>query len=167
MDDENTFTSGNCDDRLCIVFGVADDGKVFAQFADPIIFVFTDGFIVARAMTLRHLDRRSAIAILSLRWFSGNRARILGSFEIATSIISMWVSNLANTAMMMPIVLGILHTLVGIHLPGRDPHRTSFKLLDDPFSRGIMPMTAFLASVGGICTPMYLFSVFLLANAMS
>lgn len=138
---------------LCIVFGVADARKVFAPFADPIIFLFIGGFIVARAMTLHHLDRRFALAILSLRWVGGNRARILGAFGIVTAIISMWVSNSAATAMMMPIAMGILHALRGIRQSDRDPSGISLKLQNDPFSAGIMLMTAFSASVGGICTP--------------
>lgn len=55
---------------LCIVFGVADARKVFAPFADPIIFLFIGGFIVARAMTLHHLDRRfcTCHSFSSLGW---------------------------------------------------------------------------------------------------
>ncbi|MCF6156342.1 MAG: DASS family sodium-coupled anion symporter [Candidatus Brocadia sp.] len=138
---------------MCIVFGVADARKTFAPFADPIIFLFIGGFIVARAMTLHHLDRRFALAILSLRWVGGNRARILGAFGMVTAITSMWVSNSAATAMMMPIAMGILRALRGIHQPDRDPSGISLKLQNDPFSTGIMLMTAFSASVGGICTP--------------
>ncbi|MEK7699910.1 MAG: hypothetical protein AAB332_05850 [Planctomycetota bacterium] len=40
---------------LCILLGVADARVVFAPFADPIIFLFIGGFIIARAMTLHHL----------------------------------------------------------------------------------------------------------------
>lgn len=138
---------------LCVVFGVADARKVFAPFADPIIFLFIGGFIVARAMTLHRLDRRFALAILSLRWVGGNRARILGAFGIVTAIISMRVSNSAATAMMMPIAMGVLHALRGTRQSDRDPPGISLKLQDDPFSTGIMLMTAFSASVGGICTP--------------
>ena len=103
---------------LCILLGVADARVVFAPFADPIIFLFIGGFIIARAMTLHHLDRRFALAILSLRGVGGSRARILGAFGLVTAVVSMWISNSAATAMMMPIALGILRAIQGMNRPG-------------------------------------------------
>lgn len=138
---------------LCIIFGIADARKVFAPFADPMIFLFIGGFIIARAMTLHRLDQRFALSILSLRWIRGSRARILGAFGMVTAIISMWVSNSAATAMMMPIGIGILRTLQGMQRTDCDRSAMPWKLQNDPFSTGMMLMVAFSASVGGISTP--------------
>lgn len=138
---------------LCILLGVADARVVFAPFADPIIFLFIGGFIIARAMTLHHLDRRFALAILSLRGVGGSRARILGAFGLVTAVVSMWISNSAATAMMMPIALGILRAIQGMNRPGDGQSGISRDLLETPFATGLMLMTAFSASVGGIGTP--------------
>ncbi len=138
---------------LCIFLGVADARVVFAPFADPIIFLFIGGFIIARAMTLHHLDRRFALAILSLRGVGGSRARILGAFGLVTAVVSMWISNSAATAMMMPIALGILRATQGMSRPGDGTSGISRELLETPFAAGLMLMTAFSASVGGISTP--------------
>lgn len=138
---------------LCIVFGIADAQKVFAPFADPIIFLFLGGFIIARAMMIHRLDRRFAFAILSLRWVGGNQVRILGAFGMVTAMISMWVSNSAAAAMMMPIALGILRILQNVYPDGSNQTTTLLKLRGDPFSTGMLLMVAFSASVGGISTP--------------
>ncbi|MEK6621633.1 MAG: SLC13 family permease, partial [Planctomycetota bacterium] len=138
---------------LCILLGVADARVVFAPFADPIIFLFIGGFIIARAMTLHQLDRRFALAILSLRGVGGSRARILGAFGLVTAVVSMWISNSAATAMMMPIALGILHAIQGMNRPGDGQSGISRELMETPFAAGLMLMTAFAASVGGISTP--------------
>ena len=46
---------------LCVVLGVADAKTVLAYFADPIVFVFIGGFMIARAMMIHGLDRRIAL----------------------------------------------------------------------------------------------------------
>jgi sodium-dependent dicarboxylate transporter 2/3/5 len=53
---------------LCVVLGIADAKTVLAYFADPIVFVFIGGFMIARAMMIHSLDRRIALGFLSIRW---------------------------------------------------------------------------------------------------
>ena len=65
--------------------------------------------------------------------------------------VSMWVSNTATTAMMMPIALGVLWAL--------HPKRGSSDQLSDtdlrswPFATTFVLMVAYAASVAGIATP--------------
>ena len=53
---------------LCVVLGVSDAKSVLAYFADPIVFVFIGGFMIARAMMVHGLDRRIALGFLSIPW---------------------------------------------------------------------------------------------------
>ncbi len=132
---------------LCILLEVADARTVLAPFADPIVFLFIGSFILARAMMLHGLNRRIALAILSLRWVGGHPARVLMAMGLVTALVSMWVSNTATTAMMLPIGLGILQTLHQAHGGGELPSRNW------PFATGMMLMIAYAASIGGLGTP--------------
>lgn len=133
---------------LCIVLGVADAKTVLAPFADPIVFLFIGSFILARAMMLHGLDRRLAMAFLSVRWVDGRPLRVLAALGLVTALVSMWVSNTATAAMMFPVGLGILRTLHEV----RDPNGRG-NLRDWPYAAGLMLMIAYAASIGGIGTP--------------
>lgn len=130
---------------MCIVLGVADAKTVFAPFADPIIFLFIGSFILAQAMTLHRLDRRIALALLSLPWIASSPIAVMGALGLVTAVLSMWISNTATTAMMLPIALGILEELR--RLNGIEDLRRW------PFAAGVMLMIAYSASIGGIGTP--------------
>jgi sodium-dependent dicarboxylate transporter 2/3/5 len=133
---------------LSIVLGVADAKTVLAPFADPIVFLFIGSFILARAMMLHRLDRRIALAFLSLPWVGGRPGRVLAGMGAVTALISMWVSNTATTAMMLPVGLGILQALQEVRgAPGGS------RLRDWPYATGMMLMIAFAASIGGVGTP--------------
>ncbi len=133
---------------LCVLLGVADAKTVLAPFANPIVFLFIGSFILARAMMLHSLDRRMAMAILSVRWIGGHPLRVLAGMGLVTATVSMWVSNTASAAMMLPVGLGILHTLHEV----RDPN-TRGNLRDWPYATGMMLMIAYSAAIGGIGTP--------------
>jgi sodium-dependent dicarboxylate transporter 2/3/5 len=128
----------------CVVLGVAPAKEVFAPFADPLMFLFIGAFILARAIFLHGLDRRVAYAVLSLPWVGARPNRILLAFGAVTALISAWISNTATTAMMFGIGLSILSTL---RAPG------SQTLLDPRYATGLMLMTSFAASIGGLATP--------------
>ena len=136
---------------LCIVMGVADAEKVLAPFANPTIFLFGGSFILARAMSMHRLDRRLALGFLSISWIGGRPARVMAGIGFVTAAISMWVSNTATTAMMLPIALGVLAALHEVRV------RTGLASgpLDArswPFATGMMLMVAYSASIGGIGT---------------
>jgi sodium-dependent dicarboxylate transporter 2/3/5 len=133
---------------LCILLGAADAKAVLAPFADPIVFLFIGSFILARAMMIHRLDRRVALAVLSVRWIGGHPVRMLAGVGVVTALVSMWVSNTATAAMVFPIGLGILQTL---HQMRGDAGKTSLR--DWPYATGMMLMIAYAASIGGIGTP--------------
>ena len=83
-------------------------GPAFASFADPIIFVFIGSFILAEAMFVHGVDRRIAYTALSWKFVGTSATRILIVFGGVTTLLSMWMSNTATTAMMFPIGLSIV-----------------------------------------------------------
>jgi sodium-dependent dicarboxylate transporter 2/3/5 len=128
----------------CVVLGVAPAKIVFAPFADPLMFLFIGAFILARGIFLHGLDRRVAYAVLSLPWVGARPTRILLAFGVATALLSAWISNTATTAMMFGIGLSILAALKA---PGTEA------AIDPRYATGLMLMTSFAASIGGLATP--------------
>jgi sodium-dependent dicarboxylate transporter 2/3/5 len=126
----------------CVLLQVAPAREVFAPFADPLMFLFIGAFILARAIFLHGLDRRVAYRVLSIPWVGASPGRILLAFGAVTALLSGWMSNTATTAMMFGIGLSILAAL-----------QTGTRNLDPRYATGLMLMTSFAASIGGLATP--------------
>jgi sodium-dependent dicarboxylate transporter 2/3/5 len=142
---------------LAVVLQVAPARQVFAAFADPVVFVFIGGFMLAEAMFVHRLDRRIAFAALASRFVGSSAARALVVYGAVTTFMSAWISNVATTAMMYPIGLAIAAHVIGSGdrddataaggaPPARSPAARRFAL-------GMMLITSFGASVGGLATP--------------
>ena len=127
---------------LAVVFRVAPAGAAFSAFADPIIFVFVGSFILAEAMFVHGVDRRIAYTALTWRFVGASATRILITFGAVTTILSMWMSNTATTAMMFPIGLSIVAHLARTGMAGARQ-----------FALVMMLITSFSASIGGMGTP--------------
>jgi len=131
---------------VCLTaLGVYDSlAPALAGFADPLIFLFLSGFMLANALQKYNIDRRIALWLVSR--LGSSPKRLILAIMIGTASLSMWVSNTATTAMMTPIALGVLAQVVG-----RDAdHRA-----DAPFSNmqiATLLGTAYAASVGGVGT---------------
>ena len=131
----------------CVVLRVAPAREVFAPFADPLMFLFIGAFILARAIFVHHLDRRFAYAVLSLPWVGASPSRILFAFGAVTVFMSAWISNTATTAMMFGIGMSILAFF--FEGQGKDAGTR----LNPRYATGLMLMTSFAASIGGLATP--------------
>jgi sodium-dependent dicarboxylate transporter 2/3/5 len=120
----------------CVVLGVAPARTVLASYGDPVIFLFIGSFMLAEAMRASGLDRRVAYAVLRQRWASRTPAGVMAGLGLATCAISLWVSNTATTALMLPIGLGVLREL------GRagDPAQSRFPI-------GLLLMLTWASSV--------------------
>lgn len=91
---------------LASVAGVLEPRQAFAAFADPVIALFFGGFVLASALRRHGLDAFLAARLLRLA-----RGRLLAAALAlfgATAFISMWISNTASAAMMLPLALGLL-----------------------------------------------------------
>jgi sodium-dependent dicarboxylate transporter 2/3/5 len=130
----------------CVVLRVAGTKEVFAPFADQLMFLFIGSFILARAIFLHGLDRRLAFGVLSLRWVGASPSRILFGFGAATAFMSAWISNTATTAMMFAIGMSILAFLFRNEQAGGSSIKRRY-------ATGLMLMTSFAASIGGLATP--------------
>ena len=53
---------------LCTVLGVVPMNDAFENFANPMIFLFMGGFLLAKAMMVNNLDKRIAYGIMSMKW---------------------------------------------------------------------------------------------------
>ncbi|MFF0946078.1 SLC13 family permease, partial [Kocuria sp. CPCC 205300] len=84
--------------------------EVTAPYANPIVFLFLGGFLIAIAMQKWNLHRR--IALLTLARVGTHPRQIILGLMIATAFLSMWVSNTATTLMMLPIGLSVLTLVV-------------------------------------------------------
>ena len=88
----------------------AKEAVAFAYkgFGDPILMLFVGGFFIAEAMTVHGLDRRMAMSVLSIRSFSASPARMVAGLGACAWLLSMWMSNTATTALLIPIAAGML-----------------------------------------------------------
>ncbi len=76
-----------------------------APYADPIIYLFMGGFMLALAMERWNLHRRIALSIIDA---VGTRPRALVmGFLLAGTFISMWTSNSATAMMLLPIGISV------------------------------------------------------------
>ena len=133
---------------LSIVLGVAPAKTVLASYGDPIIFLFIGSFIIAEAMRGSGLDRRFAFGLLRHPWATRSPGRILATVGAITCAISLWVSNTATTAMMLPVGLGILGGLG----PAGDPARTRFPIGRFGRAEEVARVVRFLIETGSFIT---------------
>lgn len=88
------------------LLGVGSIGQASAPYANPLIFLFMGGFMIALAMQRWGLHKRIALTIVTAIG-SSPQAIVLG-FMIAAAFLSLWVSNTATALMMLPIALSVV-----------------------------------------------------------
>jgi solute carrier family 13 (sodium-dependent dicarboxylate transporter), member 2/3/5 len=125
---------------LLVIGGVGTMDKIFAPFAHPIIFLFLGSFLLAEAMQKHGLDRRLALTLMALPGVASSPGRMLAALGLITAVLSMWMSNTAITAVMLPILMGVFRA---------QPELAQRKNL----AAGLVLMVAFAASIGGMATP--------------
>lgn len=124
---------------VMVLAGVCDKGAAFAPYASPILFIFVGGFMIAHAMQLHGLDRRIAMSVLSLGPVGKSAARTRAALMITGAMLSMWISNTATTAILLPILMGTLPTEGDAETRARNE------------SGGVLAV-AYACSVGGLGT---------------
>jgi sodium-dependent dicarboxylate transporter 2/3/5 len=126
------------------LLGVTDLASATAPYANPLIFLFLGGFVVALTIQRWNLHRRIAIAVIG---FAGiGPRRLIGGFMLATAGLSMWVSNTATTLMMVPIAISVISY---IEIADEDRAGAAVR---DRFARGLLLAIAYAASIGGLAT---------------
>ena len=135
------------------LLGIAPLGNVLPPYASDVIFLFMGGFIIGLAIERWGLDRR--IAFFILRLVGARPGAIVGGFMAVTAFLSMWVSNTACAAMMVPIALSVIdmvlrsRTGAGLKESGGIPQE---RIPERNFATGLLLCIAYAASIGGIAT---------------
>lgn len=75
------------------------------SYANPHIFLFLGGFILALAIQRSGLHKRLALSVVSK--VNASAGSIVGTFMCISFFISMWVMNTSTTLMLLPICLAI------------------------------------------------------------
>jgi sodium-dependent dicarboxylate transporter 2/3/5 len=128
---------------LLPVAGAATIAEATAPYADKLIFLFLGGFLLALSMQRWGLDRR--IALITLRLVGTRPANMVAGIMLATAVLSMFVSNTATAAMMLPIALSVV---VLVERRGSDDSGS----IGGNFALCMMLGIAYAASIGGIGT---------------
>jgi solute carrier family 13 (sodium-dependent dicarboxylate transporter), member 2/3/5 len=128
------------------MLGVMDGPQAAAPYANPVIFLFMGGFILALGLEKHQLHRRIALYIVRITGTSG-RGIILG-FMLATAFLSMWISNTATAVMMLPIGTSVVSIIFQENMGmlqgrGETLHR---------FALGLFLSIAYAANIGGTAT---------------
>jgi len=124
------------------LLGVAPVKEAAAPFANPVIYLFLGGFMLALGLQRWRLHERVAYWVVGQ---TGARAsRVLGGFMVATALTSMWINNSATTVMMLPMAVSVA-ALFRVHLPGDVRAQEGVGL-------ALMLGVAYAASIGGTGT---------------
>jgi len=122
------------------LLGVTSVADATAPYANPIVFLFLGGFLIALAIERWNLHRRIALNVLLS---VGSREDLqIGGFMLATAALSMWVSNTATAVMMLPVALSIVPRTSDNRI---DPERRRF-------SAALLLSVAYAANIGGVAT---------------
>lgn len=120
---------------LLLALGDFSAKDIFQPYFDPVIVLFLGGFILAQGMQKYEIDHLMAHEILKRM---GDRPLIfvLG-LMLVTAFLSMWMSNTASAAIMIPISIIVLKENNLFHQQSR-------------FAKGAVLAVAYAATIGGI-----------------
>jgi solute carrier family 13 (sodium-dependent dicarboxylate transporter), member 2/3/5 len=98
---------------LLVLLAGQKEREVLAAYGDPTIPLFIGSFILAKGMELTGLGRRFALILLARPRFSRSPQRLLFSLGLIACVISLFISNTATTAMLLPVGLSMLSSIKG------------------------------------------------------
>jgi sodium-dependent dicarboxylate transporter 2/3/5 len=130
---------------LLPLLGVTNIGAAAAPYADKVVFLFMGGFMLALCVEKWGLHQR--LALLTVRAVGTKHTRLVGGFMATTAFLSMWLSNTATAAMMLPIGISLVNLVKTQATTGTD--ETSSRA----FGAAMMLGIAYAASLGGMGTP--------------
>jgi sodium-dependent dicarboxylate transporter 2/3/5 len=133
---------------LAVLLDVAPAKDAFAPIASPLIFLFLGGFLLAEGLSRQHVDRRIALWLIARPIVAGSPARAMIALGAISFGYSMWISNTATTAMLLPVALGLHATMREV--VGDDPER---RRALERYGGGLCILVAYSASIGGVATP--------------
>lgn len=129
------YVSGLFGSFLLLAFGDFSAAEIFEPYFDPVIALFLGGFVLARGMQKYGLDERIAHEIL--KRVSDRPSIFVLGLMLVTAFLSMWMSNTASAAIMIPISVVVLSENRLFHRQSR-------------FARSAVLSIAYAASIGGV-----------------
>uniref|UniRef100_A0A7M4ENL5 Solute carrier family 13 member 5 n=1 Tax=Crocodylus porosus TaxID=8502 RepID=A0A7M4ENL5_CROPO len=139
------------------LFGILESKEVCMQYLKDTNMLFVGGLIVAVAVEHWNLHKRIALRVLLI--VGVKPALLMLGFMGVTAFLSMWISNTATTAMMVPIVQAILEQMYSTeedladngHIPD-DPTAYKERELKKRTCKGLILCVCYAASIGGTAT---------------
>lgn len=109
------------------------------NYAHPVIGLFFGCFLLAAAMQKYGIDKRATLWILTRGNIAANPKRILLAMMYSSAFMSMWISNTATVAILLPIAMGLIA-------------QSKLQESQNGFGVALMLGIAWSASVGGVGT---------------
>ena len=124
---------------LIPAFGITDFASaVRAGFGNPLVVFFIGVLFLSTGFTISGLGTRMVLHVLRL---AGTRTdRVLLGFITAGALLSMWITDMAVAAVMLPLGVGV-------------PKDAGLKPLKSNYGRALMISCAYGPLIGGIATP--------------
>tara|TARA_B100000287_G_scaffold430260_1_gene485156 strand:+ start:463 stop:1899 length:1437 start_codon:yes stop_codon:yes gene_type:complete len=122
---------------------VTDFKTAALPYANPNIYLFLGGFILALGIESSGLHKRLALRMLIAIGNSG--AKLIGGFMLVSALISMWVMNTSTTLMLLPIGLAVCAS-VAETIPNFSIKEKKY------FETSLLLGIAYAASIGGMST---------------
>ena len=94
---------------LMPMFGVLGAKDVAPNYMKDIALLFLGGLLFAAAIEKTGLHRRLALTVMKI--FGAKPHALMAGFQICTWFLSMWISNTATTAMVMPIAESVFQVI--------------------------------------------------------
>uniref|UniRef100_F7CT97 Solute carrier family 13 member 2 n=1 Tax=Ornithorhynchus anatinus TaxID=9258 RepID=F7CT97_ORNAN len=151
------------------LMGIMDSEEVCMEYLKDTNMLFIGGLLVATAVEHWNLHKRIALQVLLI--IGVRPALLILGFMIVTAFLSMWISNTATTAMMVPIAHAVLEQLYNsnsgeaeegtvnhsfeLQEPQQEPQHLQRRQKEKEhhrFSQGISLCVCYAASIGGIAT---------------
>ncbi|MBE0527502.1 MAG: DASS family sodium-coupled anion symporter, partial [Candidatus Thorarchaeota archaeon] len=122
---------------LIVLTNIRPPSEALAPFFDPAVALIFGGFLIGRALTKYELDKRLALLILSMT--KGSGGSLILTVMAVTAFLSMWISNTASAAIMIPIALAVISRI-------RDTDIRS------KYGKALVLGVAYAATLGGVAS---------------
>ncbi len=125
---------------VMVIAGISNTTIALQPFFDPVIGLFFGGFIIAEALKKHNIDRRLALGIVGNATVRPNLLLLI--LMGLAAFLSMWMSNTASAAVMIPIAIAMVDQ---ISASGREKDISGFK-------KALVLGIGYAASTGGIAS---------------
>ncbi|MHA2396854.1 MAG: SLC13 family permease [Candidatus Thorarchaeota archaeon] len=122
---------------LIVLTDIRTPQTALAPFFDPAVALIFGGFLIGRALTKYELDKRLALLILSRG--EGSGSGLILTVMGVTAFLSMWISNTASAAIMIPIALAVISRIRSVDVK-------------DKYGKALVLGVAYSATLGGVAS---------------